>query len=183
MTLSESDVPGGDRSRVRITTYVWIQCADAGWQALVPSTRVNSEIPKLPSIVLSKSDVIAPEKSDHRSMPSPSTTRGIRGKPKNKVSRGKSSPDRSASPRVRDPRSPSSSWAASLRDRLDETTSAPSDSPVRNFLDINRRKLAEPSRSTKVSLLAQASKQLEESELISASLAERLKHIHAKLNV
>lgn len=175
MHLSESSSPGESASEMSETPYIWAKCPNSGWEALIPSYKKHLPIPDIPGILLAKPEV-APEVNKDRSR---SRTPGIR-KPRGTgpLAGKRASPDRSTSPRARDPLSASSGWEASLREEPPSHQDSPCD---RDFVDLNKRRVSEPSRATKMSLLVQASKQLEESELISTSLAERLKRIHAKL--
>jgi hypothetical protein len=179
--MTESVSSAENNSPKNRSSYVWASCSDAGWEALIPASNFHLPVPKVPSVILSKPDESLPVNPKRSPVGSISRGAAHRGRSKS-IQKRKSSPDASASPRARDPLSPSSVWAASLRDELDEKPCRQGEAE-RNFIELNRRRLTEPSRPTKVSLLAQASKQLEESELISTSLAERLKQLHAKLNV
>jgi hypothetical protein len=106
-----------------------------------------------------------------------------------------SNPGRTAESGISPPRSPGSRrwvpekpWQSNLgepgledAENVAQVRSPRSPSPRKDFIERNKQLIGRPGRQTKLQLLEEASRQLQESEAIGTSLADRLGQIKTKL--
>ena len=132
--------------------YFWLECSEKGWQVLSMTPNDLSFVPNPPKCVIK------------------SRSRSKSGTPRKKAS-FESSPDTNQARRVVSPHV-----------LCVEQEDASSPLAEKNFVLANIRNISSPKRRTRSSLLEQASNQLRESEMVCASLAERLNVIQTRLS-
>jgi hypothetical protein len=164
--------------------YVWVDCRTAGWQVLMAADSVSDGVPVPPSCVTDKEEDSAAKASASPRSPnikskSPVKSSRLPGRPFSPMNQNSSAgPDeynvKSGSPRGLDT---NIDWEKSLNQY------APYPRPTvsgRDIVEENQR-LDRPTRQTKVSLLEEASRQLQESEKVGTNLAERLAKLKLEL--
>jgi hypothetical protein len=138
-------------------TYVWASCKTPGWQALLPSSMCESQIPEPPNWVLSRENKSASKSPRRREVAL--------------VTPAVSAPSDRIQLLEEEERAPPTPTDANvLKPR-----------PSRNFILDNIKDTSPSRRKARNSILDEATKQLRESELIGASLAGRLNLIQKRL--
>ena len=164
--------------------YVWVTCRTPGWQVLMTSELKDFGVPEPPACVvstphhsLSKSPVSRGSRSQSRESPKANNTRPGRRSMSPPAPVIETSPNKTVSvakPVIADP----ADWPSTLNQYAPPTRSLPS---PKNFI-IENRLLNKPSRQSKRDLLDEASRQLQASEVVGTSLAERLTQLHSQLS-
>ena len=180
----------------RSIPFVWVSCSAPGWQALISVDQVNLPVPEPPGCIIeptleydleSCKDYPVGMIPNHPTNPSNRRGRGSlpsRGAPFSYlVQRSLSPQPRNKSTAESDPTG--DLWRSSLH-RSESVSSyqvSGRTTPLRerDFVQENKN-LKQPSRANKISVLNEAVRQLEHTERIGTTLAERLQVIHKKLN-
>lgn len=163
------DSPGSTASN----RFVWVDCRSRGWQALMLVENVDKGIPEPPTCVIDSYATATRSGKPVLQHTSPAFPV--------QPSDGARSPSRRWEPQK--------PWQPVFGDAdigLSENKPAQprsprSMSPRKDFVERNKQVGNRPNRQSKLQMLEEASRQLQESEAIGTSLADRLSHIQHKL--